>query len=167
MKTALLGIGNILLRDEGIGVRAVEAIRERYELPETVEVIDGGTMGLDLLPFIEDKKRVIIIDAVNAGKAPGTIIQIEGEDIPKFLALKMSVHQIGLPDMLSAAKMMGIMPKELCLIGIQPKTMDTGLSFSDEIENSFEPLIEAVMDRLSEWGIKAGFKETAKSILST
>ncbi len=163
MKTAVLGVGNILLSDEGIGVRAVEALGERYELPADVEIIDGGTMGLDLLPFIEHKERLLIVDAVNIGEPPGTIAVIEGDDIPKFLAIKMSVHQIGLPEMLSAAKIMGILPREMCLVGIQPKTMETGVLFSDEIENSFERLMKAVTDRLSAWGIKARFKEPARS----
>ncbi len=160
MKIAVLGIGNILLSDDGIGVRAVEALRDRYDFPESVEVIDGGTMGLDLLPFIEGKDRMLIIDAVDSGKQPGTIEKLEGEDIPKFLSLKMSVHQIGLPDMLSAAHMMGIIPEEMCLIGIQPKTLETGLALSDEINKKLDLLVEAAMEKLEEWGVRA--EKTAK-----
>ncbi len=161
MKIAVLGIGNILLSDEGIGVRVVEAIRERYEFPGSVEIIDGGTMGLDLLPFIEGKDSVLILDAVNIEKPPGTIVKIEGDEIPKFLSMKISVHQIGLPDMLSAAKLMGIMPEEICLIGIQPKNMETGLLLSDDVGDKLDSLIEIAMNKLEEWGIKATLKEPA------
>lgn len=159
MKTAILGIGNILLSDEGIGVRVVEAIQERYELPDDVEIIDGGTMGLDLLPFIEHKDRLLIVDAVNIGKPPGTITEIVGEDIPKFLAIKMSVHQIGLPDMLSAAKMMGILPGQMCLVGIQPEILKTGLEMSETMTENLDLLIDTVSDRLRRWGIEMKAKE--------
>lgn len=155
MKTAVLGIGNILLSDEGVGVRAIEAMRERYDFPESVEFIDGGTMGLDLLPFIEGKDRVLIIDAVNIGKPPGTIAVIEGADIPKFLSMKLSVHQIGLPDMLSAAKLMNILPKEMCLVGIQPNSLETGLVMSDDMKNNLDTLIQTAVSRLQQWGIQA------------
>lgn len=161
MKIAVLGIGNILLSDEGIGVRVVEAINDRYELPESVEIIDGGTMGLDLLPFIEGKDKILIIDAVNIEKPPGTIVKIEGDEIPKFLGMKISVHQIGLPDMLAAAKLMGIMPEEICLIGIQPKNMETGLLLSDDVGDNLDSLVEIATNKLEEWGIKATVKEPA------
>ncbi len=153
MKIAVLGIGNILLGDEGVGVQAIEAIMERYDLPESVELIDGGTMGLDLLPFIENRDKVLIIDAVNIGKPAGTLVTIEGDDIPRFLNLKISVHQIGLPEMLAAANIMGIMPEEICLVGIQPKTFRTGLDLSDEIAGKLDALIDAVLGRLEEWGV--------------
>lgn len=159
MKTALLGIGNILLSDEGIGVRVVEAIQERYNLPDDLEIIDGGTMGLDLLPFIEHKDRLLIVDAVNIGQPPGTITEIEGDDIPRFLAVKMSVHQIGLPDMLSAAKMMGILPREMCLVGIQPEILKTGLEMSETMTANLDLLIDAVSNRLRAWGIEMKEKE--------
>jgi hydrogenase maturation protease len=160
MKVAVLGVGNILLKDEGIGVRAVEVLRERYTFPESVELIDGGTMGLDLLPFIEGKERILILDAVNVEKPPGTLVTIEGDDIPKFLSMKLSVHQIGLPDMLSAAKFMDIMPNDLCLIGMQPKTMETGYGLSDDIEDKIDILIERALEKLDEWGVKPVKKET-------
>ena len=159
LKIAVLGIGNILLSDEGIGVRVVEAIKDRYELPESVEIIDGGTMGLDLLPFIEGKDKVLIIDAVNIEKPPGTMVTIEGDEIPKFLSMKMSVHQIGLPDMLSAAKLMGIMPEEIYLIGIQPKNLGTGLLLSDDVGDNLDSLVQTAMNKLEEWGIMAKEKK--------
>jgi len=153
MKVIVLGVGNILLSDEGVGVRAIETLREKYDFPDSIDVIDGGTMGLDLLPFIEGKDRVLLIDAVNVNEPPGTIVKIEGCDIPKFLSQKMSVHQIGLPDMLCAANLTGILPNELFLVGIQPKTMDTGLSLSDDIMDRMDCLVEIVITKLREWDV--------------
>ena len=103
MNVAILGIGNILLRDEGIGVHAVNKLKNEYEFPEFVRLIDGGTMGLDLLPFFEGNDKVLIIDAVDFKKEAGTIDIIEGDKIPAFLTSKLSVHQIGLPAMLFVA----------------------------------------------------------------
>jgi hydrogenase maturation protease len=130
---AVFGIGNILLSDDGIGVHIVNRLKNEYELPENVELIDGGTKGLDLLPIFENRDRVLFIDAANFNKAPGTIDVVTGDNIPAFLSKKLSVHQIGLPDMLFAARLMEITPPEMCLIGIQPKSMETSTQLSDVV----------------------------------
>jgi hydrogenase maturation protease len=155
MRTAVLGVGNILLSDDGVGVRVIEALRDGYTFSGEMECIDGGTMGLDLLPFIEGKKRLLIVDAVNTGRPPGTLIRIENGDIPKFLGQKLSVHQIGLPEMLSAAALMSILPEEICLIGMQPGRLATGLDLSGVVSARFNDLVAAVVTKLSEWGIEA------------
>ncbi len=155
MNIAILGIGNILLSDEGIGVHAINKLKDQCKFPENVRLIDGGTMGLDLLPFFEGNDKVLIIDAVDFKKEPGTIDIIEGGKIPSFLTSKLSVHQIGLPDMLFAARLMEITPHEMCLIGIQPKSMDTGTELSEEIKTKLEPLLDRVIQKLKEWGINA------------
>ncbi len=160
MKIAILGIGNILLSDEGVGVRAIDKLKAEYEFPENVRLIDGGTMGLDLLPFFEGNEKVLIIDAVNFKKDPGTIDIIEGDKIPGFLTSKLSVHQIGLPDLLFAARLMEITPPQMCLIGIQPKSMDTGTELSEEIKDKLETLVERVIQKLKEWEIEAVPKKT-------
>lgn len=159
MKIAVLGIGNILLRDEGVGVHAVNALKERYVFSADVELIDGGTMGLDLLPFIEGKDKVLIIDAADFGEKPGIIKTIEGKNIPAFLNTKFSVHQIGLPDMLFAANIMGITPPDICLVGIQPGDTGTGLEMSREMEDKFQELVDIAADKLGEWGVEMKRKE--------
>ena len=116
-------------------------------------MIDGGTKGLDLLPFIEGSDRLLIIDAANFKKEPGTIDTVIGDKIPAFLSQKLSVHQIGLPDMLFAAKLMSISPPEMCLIGIQPKTMETSTEMSEEIKARFDDLYAKVLNKLREWGV--------------
>ncbi|KAF0145633.1 MAG: hydrogenase 1 maturation protease [Nitrospirae bacterium] len=159
MKIEVLGIGNILLRDEGVGVHAVNALKERYVFSADVDLIDGGTMGLDLLPFIEGKDKILIIDAADFGEKPGIIKTIEGKDIPAFLNTKFSVHQIGLPDMLFAANIMGITPPEICLVGIQPGDTGTGLKMSPEIKDKFQELVDIVADKLGKWGVEMKRKE--------
>jgi hydrogenase maturation protease len=156
---AVFGIGNILLCDDGAGVHALNRLKDAYEFPVNVELIDGGTKGLDLLPLFEGRDRVLIIDAANFKKDPGTIDIIEGDKIPSFLKQKLSVHQIGLPDMLFAAKLMEIMPSEMCLIGIQPQSMETTTSMSDAVSSKMYDLIDKVLGKLQEWGVEAGPKK--------
>lgn len=151
---AVIGLGNILLTDEGIGVHAVEALRREFTFPENVKLIDGGTMGLDLLPFMEGMSKVLLVDAVDIKREPGTIVMIEDDDVPSFLNTKLSVHQIGLPDVLAALKLLNISPKELCLIGIQPKTVDVGLHPSREMRNTLKTLRGRIIGKLSDWGVR-------------
>ena len=155
MNIAVFGIGNILLSDDGVGVHTVNKLKDEYEFPESVELIDGGTKGLDLLPLFENKDKVLIIDAANFKKEPGTIDIIEGDKIPSFLDSKLSVHQIGLPDTLFAARLMGITPPEMCLIGIQPKSVETSTELSDAVKRQLTPLIDIVLKRLKDWGVEA------------
>ena len=154
MDIAVFGIGNILLSDDGVGVHVLTRLKEEYDLPGYVELIDGGTKGLDLLPLLEDRDKAMFIDAANFKKEPGTIDEVEGDKIPAFLSTKLSVHQIGLPDMLFAAKLMGITPSEMCLIGIQPESMATSLEMSDVVKNGMAPLLEKVLDKLRSWGVE-------------
>ena len=153
MNIAIFGIGNILLSDDGAGIHAINRLKKEYAFPEGVEIIDAGTKGLDLLPLIEKRDKVLFIDAANFKKEPGTIDIVEGDRIPAFLSAKLSVHQIGLPDMLFAAKLMEITPAEMCLIGIQPKSMETGTELSHEVETRFEPFLNTILQKLNEWGV--------------
>lgn len=153
MKILVLGIGNILLSDDGVGVHIVNKLNDEYTFPDNVTLIDGGTKGLDLLPLLEGKEKVLFVDAANFKKEPGAIDTVIGDKIPAFLSQKLSVHQIGIPDMLFAARLMGITPPEMCLIGIQPKTMDTSTEMSEEIKARFDDLYSKVLDKLREWGV--------------
>jgi hydrogenase maturation protease len=154
LTTVVLGLGNILLKDEGIGVHAVNAINGRYVFPPGVEVIDGGTLGLDLLPLIEKKDNILFVDAVDFGKEPGYVGVIDGDAIPSTLMAKMSVHHIGLSDVLFAAKLLDIKPSNLRLIGIQPQSLEVGLEMTDCISGKMEVVISLILDTLKEWNIE-------------
>jgi hydrogenase maturation protease len=161
MNIAVFGIGNLLLSDDGVGVHVLHRLIKEYEFPDHVEFIDGGTKGLDLLPLFENRDKVLIIDAANFNKEPGTIDSVEGDKIPAFLSTKLSVHQIGLPDTLFAAKLMEITPPEMCLIGIQPKSMDTSTELSEVVSNQMDNLIEKVLQKLNDWGVEAVPKKSS------
>lgn len=160
-----MGLGNILLRDEGIGVHIIKTLIESYDVPENVHLIDGGTMGLDLLPFIEGMDKVLIIDAVNLDKEPGTIEIIENDDIPSFIGTKISIHQIGLPDVLAASRLLEITPAWTTLVGIQPESIETGLEMTGALKNNFKRLLDTAIKILSGWGFD--IKERIPSIVGS
>jgi len=157
--TLVLGLGNILLSDEGLGVRVVERIQERYEFPSVVQVLDGGTLGFDLLPYVENANHLLVVDAVEMGATPGTLARLEGEEIPAFLGVKISPHQIGLADLLVAARLSDIYPQELVLWGAQPESLDVGLELSPSVAAQVETLVERVLAELRRWGIEATRRE--------
>ncbi len=151
MKILVLGLGNILLHDEGIGVRVIERLRTAYTWPDNVIVLDGGTLGLDLLAYLEEATRVIVVDAVNAGKEPGTLIRLVNDEIPAFLGPKVSPHQVGLQDLLALARLRGHFPEEVILWGVQTASLEPSLDLSPAVAAQIEPLCARVMDELARW----------------
>jgi hydrogenase maturation protease len=162
IKPLLIGLGNILLTDEGVGVHVVNIIKERYYFSPEVEVVDGGTLGLDLLPLFEGREKVLFIDAVTFRKEPGHIGVLEDDEIPSNLSNKLSVHHIGLPDLLCAAQMKGIMPPKTILIGIQPETIRPGLEISDTLRSKIDEVIGIVIKILKGWNIECALRYPQK-----
>ncbi len=114
---AVIGLGNEVLSDDGLGVHAVRRLRERPSLPEGIELIEGGTAGLLLLPWLADSERVIIIDAIDTGAPPGTLVRLEGDDWATAFDTRMTVHDVGLRDLLATAQLTGAWPQRLVLHG--------------------------------------------------
>jgi hydrogenase maturation protease len=162
MKILVLGIGNLVMTDDGIGVRVVQAIGERYRFPERVTVLDGGTLGLDLLPRIEEAQRLIIVDAVETGSPAGTLVRLTGEEIPLALETKLSPHQMGLKDLLSVASLLGHSPVETVLWGVQPESIEMALELSGPVEAQLEPLVVKVLKELAAWGIEPESRASAQ-----
>ncbi len=152
VKTLILGVGNLILSDEGVGVRVIERLQEAYCLPEEIRVLDGGTLGLDLLYYLEGVENLLIVDAVEMGKPPGTLIRMEGEEVPAFLSIKMSPHQIGIPDMLFAAKLKDVYPSHVVLWGVQPMNLDVGMQLSPVVQAKVDVLIGKCLAELDAWG---------------
>jgi len=155
VRTLILGVGNLLLSDEGVGLHVLERLAATYNLPEEVQTLDGGTLGLDLLYYLEGVENLLIIDAVEMGKEPGTLLRLEGDEVPAFLSIKISPHQIGIPDMLFAAKLKDLYPRNVVLWGVQPGVLDIGLDLSPPIAARVDELVEKVMDELRRWEIEA------------
>jgi hydrogenase maturation protease len=162
LTVTILGLGNILMSDEGIGVHTVNEFQNRYSVPEYVEIVDGGAAGLDLIPFIEGREKVLMVDAVNFDREPGYIDVLENEAIPAKITTKASLHHLGLMDVLSIVKMSGNYPKDLCLIGIQPRSLELGLDMTPEIWDKKEELIERMIQKLREWNIPCALRSRQK-----
>jgi len=151
---AVIGLGNILMRDEGIGIHALDTMRKRYCFSGDVELIEGGTPGLDLLSELEDREKVLILDAAHFGKEPGFVGMLEDEDIPSFLTDKPSAHDIGLADLLFAARLKDIIPDKLVFIGIEPEAVEVGLDVTDSARYGLEKVVSASIDLLRRWRIE-------------
>jgi hydrogenase maturation protease len=169
IRTLILGVGNLLLSDEGVGLRVMERLVTTYTLPEEVQVLDGGTLGLDLLYYLEGAdgrpvENLLIVDAVEMGEEPGTLLRLEGDEVPSFLSVKISPHQVGIPDMLFAAKLRDIYPRHVVLWGVQPGTLDVGLDLSPLVSAQVDVVVAKVLEELGRWGVSKPCKrETMQS----
>ena len=167
MDILVLGIGNVLLTDEGIGVRALKELERRYTCPTNVELLDGGTAGIELLRHIRNRDYLIIIDAMKCGQEPGTVFRVEGDEVPAAFRTRISPHQLGLSDLLAAAMLTDELPANLVLYGVEPESIDIGLDLTETVEANVDKLVGAVADELRSLGcslvpIEANFTEKAR-----
>jgi hydrogenase maturation protease len=155
MGTLVIGVGNILLADEGVGVHAARRLVERFDLPEGVTMVDGGTAGMDLLDQVADAEGVIILDCAKLDAAPGTIRVIEGDGVPAFFQTRISPHQIGLSDLLGAVSLLGAMPRRMALVAVQPASTELSLAMSPTGEAACEAAVGHARAVLAGWGFLA------------
>lgn len=153
-KVLVLGIGNLVMSDDGVGVKVVHRLQKEYWFADQVEIMDGGTLGLDLLPKLEGIDRLIIVDAVETGMEPGTCIRLSGEELPIALETKVSPHQMGLKDLLSVAELMGHSPREMVLIGVQPGSIEMDTELTPVVEAKVDILILNVLNELRQFGFE-------------
>lgn len=153
--TLVLGIGNLLWADEGFGVRAVEHLNTRYLFPDDTRLMDGGTQGIFLLPWVRSANRLLIFDAIDFGLVPSTLKVIRGDDVPRYMgAKKVSMHQAGFQEVLSSAQLAGEFPAEIVLIGVQPELLDDyGGSLTDSVRAQLDPAIEIACEILRDWDV--------------
>ena len=161
-ETLVLGIGNVLWADEGFGIRAVEALNARYAFPDDVRLMDGGTQGIFLLPWVTSAGRLLIFDAVDFGMEPGTLCKVKDDEVPRFMgAKKVSMHQAGFQEVLSSATLSGALPGELVLIGVQPELLnDYGGSLTASVKARIDEAVELACGVLRCWGIEASERDT-------
>ena len=147
----ILGIGNTLYTDEGLGVHALEALQEKYGIDPQVQLIDGSTDGMSLLGPVEDTDYLIVIDAINAGKEGGHIIALHGDDIPAYYGIKMSIHQLGFQEVLLAAKLRERYPKNIVMIGMQPTSLELGIGLSETNEARLPEMFNLIEQQVNKW----------------
>jgi hydrogenase maturation protease len=150
--TVVLGLGNPLLGDDGLGLTVLGRLAEEWDLPPEVELVDGGTWGMSLLLPIEDAERLILVDAIDADRAPGAPITLERNELPLLLHMKLSPHQIDLRDALAVAELRGRLPEHVVALGIQPERVGLGTELSATLEGKVGELTARVVERLEAWG---------------
>ena len=153
-RVLVLGIGNLVMSDDGVGVRVVQQLQREYCFTENVGIMDGGTLGLDLLPELEGIDHLIVVDAVETGGKPGTCVRLAGEELPIALETKVSPHQMGLKDLLSVAHLLGHSPGEMVLIGVQPGSIEMDTELTPAIEAKVDELIRMILDELDKWAVR-------------
>lgn len=151
--TLVVGLGNPLMTDDGIGLAALERLREAWDPPAGVELVDGGTWGVFLLPEIERAGAVVFLDAIRSGAAPGTVVELSREEIPGALSVTgLSVHQLGLADLVALATLRNTLPERTVAIGIEPDVVEMGTSLSRAAEASIGTVVDRTLARLAAWG---------------
>lgn len=155
-RVLVLGVGNILLRDEGVGVHAVEALRARYRFSSNVELLDGGTQGLKLLGPITEADYLVVIDAVRHGGLPGTVYRLEFQEARKASSLKNSLHELDLVETLCCAELLGKLPPTV-IIGMEPEDISSwGTELSETVRSGLEDLLAEVLKEIEEAGARFG-----------
>jgi len=153
----VLGIGNLLWADEGFGIRCVEALDAAWELSPEVELMDGGTQGLYLLPYVTEASHLLVFDAIDYGLPAGAMRIVRGDEVPRFMgAKKMSLHQTGFQEVIASAALVGRLPTEMVLIGVQPEELeDYGGSLREPVRARVPEAVDIALGVLRDWGVEA------------
>ncbi len=159
-KTLVLGLGNLVHSDDGLGVHAIQNLANDPRIPCDVVLLDGGTQGLSLLPHICPFQRLLVIDALDVGEAPGSLLRVEGEAL-KNLPGKASVHQLGFADLMVALELLGELPQEIVLIGVQPLSTEWGIEVTPLVQKALDRLPDLVLEQLLLWAHSGFLPKTA------
>ena len=154
MSILVLGLGNSIMTDDGFGVEVVNTLASRYHFQGEVSLLDGGTLGLDLLPRLEGVDTLLIIDALDMRTEPGRVFRLEGDEVPRAFASKLSVHQMGLQDLLAVAELQGHMPGRLVVWGVQPECIEMGTELTATVAAAVEPVVGHILEELQGLGIR-------------
>ena len=148
----ILGLGNVLLEDDGVGAAAVSQLLDRFEVPEGVRVFDGGTLGLSLLPYVQSADAMILVDAVRADAAPGTLVRLDGDEVAPAVASRLSPHQVGVADLLDGARWLEQYPRRVVLWGLVPESMELAVGLSPRVHVSLTELVNRVVGEAAQLG---------------
>jgi hydrogenase maturation protease len=159
-RIVVVGTGNLIHTDDGLGVQAIERLRFDSRVPEEVTLIDGGTFGLELLNYISDATHLLLLDSIDVGEKPGTIIRMANEDL-RGLPGAASAHQVGLADLLATLPLVSTAPKEIVLLGVVPLSTDWGTELTSPVQAAMGALLDAAIEQVTDW---AGEKTAQKSI---
>ena len=153
-ENTVLGVGNTILSDEGFGVRVVEYLQKNFTFPENVALIDGGTLGVELLHFVAGTKRLLIIDSIDGGAAAGSTFHLRGDEIKAHFAQKISAHEVGIQDVLTMLELSGKKIPCVELIGAQPFSLEAGVELSPQMSKLVPPFADKAVEILRSWGLE-------------
>ena len=156
----ILGLGNVLCSDDGLGVAAAAELNRRYLLPANVALMDGGTLGLSLLHYASEPDILIMVDAVRADGPPGTLVRLSGDAVAPAIESRLSVHQIGVADLLDGMRWTDSAPSQIILLGLVPETIELGLGRSPAVTAALPALVEAVVVEVAECGFNLVPRQT-------
>jgi len=148
----VLGLGNVLCSDDGLGVMAVSALMRGFEWPPEVEVLDGGTLGLALLPYLDEAEAAILVDAIRGDAAPGSFMRLEGADVAPAVAQRLSPHQVGVADLLDGARWLDSYPARVVLLGLVPATIELGVGCSPAVQAALPVLVDRLVEEIRGFG---------------
>ena len=151
---AVLGVGNVLLSDEGFGVRVVQHLMKYYEFQPPIRLIDGGTLGWDLLNFLQGVEKLIVVDAIEGKAVPGTFFVFRNEEVKTYFKRKVSGHEAGIQEVLAWFELMGKPIEEITVIGVQPLSLETGLKLTPLVEKQIPKAVEEIIKQLEQWDVK-------------
>lgn len=152
-RSVVLGLGNLLQRDEGFGLAALKALQQSIGEPPGLEFVDGGVMGLDLLPLVETTRQLLILDAVNTARPAGTIVEFTREQLPLFSGIRLSQHQVGFQEVLGLASLREQLPEQLHLVGVQPAVLEPGTTLSPLVAATLPEVVSRATAVLRVWGV--------------
>ena len=152
-RVVLLGVGNILLSDEGVGVRIVEAFASRFRPPSWVRILDGGTCAMEMLEDLENLDLLVIADCVRVGAAPGSLVVLADEQVPAFFRTKLSPHQVGLSDVLATLQFTDRAPRKVVVIGVQPVSMALGMELTEPVQAVLPAAVARIETILASAGV--------------
>lgn len=150
----VLGVGNILLTDEGLGVHVVEDLKANYTFIPQISLIDGGTMGMELLTYMRGMKKILLIDAVNGGEAPGTIYEFPHRELEQYFTDHISVHEVGMQDILRIRAIQENPLEDAIVIGVEPESLDVGFEPSAPVQKALPEVKDRVLRVLRKWGVQ-------------
>jgi hydrogenase maturation protease len=149
-ETIVLGLGNLVHSDDGVGVHAIEALQRDRRVPPGVLLLDGGTQGLGLLHHVSGTRRLLVIDAIDVGEPCGTLLRFEGSAL-RGLPGKASVHQLGFADLMIALQLLGDAPGEVVVFGVQPQSTAWNAELTRPVASALAPLVDQVIAQLEAW----------------
>ena len=153
--TVVIGVGNTILSDEGVGVHAARLLQGDPRVPNGVTILDGGTIGIELIPYASDASRVLFLDAMNSGSTPGTLARMTGGDL-LGLSGGLNVHQLGVADLIAALALVSTRPQDIVVLGVQPANTDWGTTLSPDVAAALTRLVDAALAQLLLWNASPG-----------